>query len=276
MTDYPTSITDTVHSPDSNTVLRQCHVTSQDTSVLTDPVLSPIQVYPHVQDASALTDALSNQLSISAVLSDSSAMTDPVAAVRRTFLSFVDTIATTDALSNVANFRVSIVDNVGITVVVLFGAEAYVGWIANFETGAHALWDDWNFSSMACDDQGHAYGTNDQGIYALDGPTDDNLEIRASLLFGRLDFGNEHHKRIPEVAFGMSTSGVFYVRVIQDDGQSFIYRATPAKTNLKTHVVHPGLGIRSRYLQFEIVNEAGQPFALETVEFFPVILTKHR
>lgn len=225
----------------------------------------------------AFTDTGAGQAIFSMTETESLAFTDSGAIFKLIVDTLTENLVFTDPLGSQSELAASVTDTVVLAVATVNDENTYIGWIVNNDTTAHSIWDHFSYNALATDSRtGVMYGSDGGGIYAFDSTSDAGAPINASLLFGKLDFGVEMHKRIPEIALGMASSGSFFVRVTQDDGTQYTYRAVPKKDFLKTHIVNPGKGIRSRYLQFELVNDAGQDFALETVEFFPVMLTKHR
>lgn len=155
---------------------------------------------------------------------------------------------------------------------------AYAGdgeetWVMNLATQGNTSYSNYAFNSYA-KVFGRYYGANRSGLYALDGDTDDGAPIRASLSLGQLDFGTATLKTVKQAYLGMSASGNLFVKVIGEDGESYIYKTRSFSESLKQQRVTFGKGLRTSYVQLEIYNESGDDFELDTVEFHVADLSR--
>jgi hypothetical protein len=70
-----------------------------------------------------------------------------------------------------------------------------------------------------------------------------------------------------------------FVKVIADDGRSYIYPLTRANDFIHVDRVKFAKGVKASYFQFEFSNvdsdgTGGADFELENMEFFPLILDR--
>jgi hypothetical protein len=92
------------------------------------------------------------------------------------------------------------------------------------------------------------YATGPDGLYLLDGTTDDGADISWSVLTGQMDGKDPGLKRLPEVLLALRNTGPVKVTVRPDDNLSYDYMLPAVKLDtLHQHRVVPGKGMRSRY-----------------------------
>jgi hypothetical protein len=145
-------------------------------------------------------------------------------------------------------------------------------WVLNMDNEAVSTYENFGFNSFA--KLGDEYfGCKADGLFVLDGDTDDGALIRASINYGKQDFGSKMLKR-PEYAYiGVSSTGTMYVKLTAN-GTAYTYAARRADADLSTQRVEFGRGISANYMQFEIYNHDGGDFELDSVEFHYVELTR--
>jgi hypothetical protein len=145
-------------------------------------------------------------------------------------------------------------------------------WVVNADTGASTSYENFVFNSYATID-GVLHGVRSDGLYVLQGATDDGDPIRASLNFGDLNFGTMRKKRFENVFVGVSGSGTMYLKVTAD-GVSYTYEARKYGDGLSTARFTLGRGLRANFATFELFNGAGADFDLESVQFHAVELDR--
>ena len=92
------------------------------------------------------------------------------------------------------------------------------------------------------------YATGADGLYLLDGTTDDGANVEWSILTGQMDGKDPGLKRLPEVLLALRNTGPVKVTVHPDDNISYDYMLPAVKLDtLHQHRVVPGKGMRSRY-----------------------------
>jgi hypothetical protein len=145
-------------------------------------------------------------------------------------------------------------------------------WVLNADTKANSTYENFGYNSFAMLDSRY-YGCKSDGLYLLEGDTDDGLPIRSSVNFGLQNFGRSELKRISNCYMGVSSSGTMYLKVTVE-GSEYIYSARRDDSSLKIQRVDVGKGLRANYFQFEVYNSDGCDFDLSTVEFAAVVLDR--
>lgn len=146
-------------------------------------------------------------------------------------------------------------------------------WSLNWDGGADTAYESFDFNSFAKIEDRY-YGAKAGGVYLLEGDDDAGADIRASLHFGRHDFGSSSHKRVPHAYAGVSASGALVLRVQVDGGAAYTYTARATAASQKTQRFDLGKGLKGSFYAFELYNVAGCDFDLDSIEFHPVELTR--
>lgn len=113
---------------------------------------------------------------------------------------------------------------------------------------------------------GQAYGVREDGLFVLDGDTDDGAPIRASVSFGKQDFNTKTLKNMSRAYVGASTTGKMYLKIIAE-GKEYIYAARDGSSELQQQRFDVGRGIKGNYFTFELFNKSGGAFELDNVTF---------
>ncbi|GDY37217.1 hypothetical protein [Acidovorax sp. NB1] len=145
-------------------------------------------------------------------------------------------------------------------------------WAVNAETGASSRYESYGFNSYAVID-GVAYGAKSSGIFKLEGDDDAGEPIQAHLHFGQHDFGMPEIKSVPNVYVGVGASGAVYLRA-GDGKDAYLYRVRHTDTRQATQRFDLGKGLRASYFTFELYNEGGADFELDTIRFEVVPLKR--
>ena len=138
-------------------------------------------------------------------------------------------------------------------------------WAVNAETSASSRYERYGFNSFARLN-GVAYGAKEAGVYKLEGDDDAGDAIRSSVHFGKQDFGTQNLKHVPYVYAGVSASGGVYLRV-GDGEDAYIYKVRRDDPHQRTQRFDLGKGLRASYFTFELFNENGADFDLDTIRF---------
>lgn len=118
---------------------------------------------------------------------------------------------------------------------------------------------------------GHYIGANSQGIWQLDGKTDNGANVSARMKSGILNLGNDHYT--------MLDSGIYLGLRVQDNSKEwilklhtnkgeYIYRFRPK--NMESTKITVGKGFRHRYFAWELITP-GPDFDLDAITFLPLI-----
>lgn len=158
------------------------------------------------------------------------------------------------------------------------GEEAATGWVMNTE-GDMPLSEYVGYDFNSFCKVGDIYlGARDEGLYLLDGDTDDGKPIEASVRTMMLDFGSPVMKRVQAAYIGYTSNGklMLKVRAVSDgELKEQWYEAKELQAQApREQMVRVGRGLRSRYWQFELVNINGSDFELANLELHPVYLNR--
>lgn len=167
---------------------------------------------------------------------------------------------------------------VGVSESLILGEEYRVSgdmlaFVVNYKTQSVTQYSNYNFNSFAKFGRDY-YGAADDGLYLLDGDNDNGVPIDADLVLGKLDFDSSLLKRLPVMYLGIHTSGAMILRVTADTGETRDYLMDQTVDTLRTGRLELGRGVASRYWQFELKNVTGSDFTLDSMEFYPVTLTR--
>ena len=105
------------------------------------------------------------------------------------------------------------------------------------------------------------------------GDTDAGAPIRASVDFGVRDFGASLKKTVSEVYLGMSSTGHLFIKILAE-GREYVYRTRSYSEHMKQQRVTLGKGLRPNYAGLQLFNEDGADFALDSVEFVPITMSR--
>lgn len=117
---------------------------------------------------------------------------------------------------------------------------------------------------------GRYLGASSDGIFELTGDTDNGTAIAATARFGITDMGTSMLKRVNSVYVGYRAAlgkRALLLRVTTNETQQRDYGVKPSiSAGLHTTRVDLGLGVESRYWQFELRNRDGADFSVDTVD----------
>lgn len=146
-------------------------------------------------------------------------------------------------------------------------------WVVNLDTNASSTYENFGFNSFG--QVGDVFiGVREDGVYLLDGDTDDGDAIHASVSYGKQDFGSRKLKRMESAYAGVSSSGTMYLKIRIDDTTEYVYAARRSDDFQRLQRIDVGRGIKATYLTFDLYNSDGCDFELATVEFHAVEMTR--
>ena len=142
------------------------------------------------------------------------------------------------------------------------------------ETGALTQYTNFPFNSMAAFN-GMYLAASAEGLFMLGGDQDNGAIIQAAARVGITDFGTSFLKRVDRSYVGYRTDGNLVVRVYTDevDQRDYLLAAT-GRLGLHGNHFRIGKGLRARYWQFEIMNQNGADFTLNSIELKPTQLRR--
>jgi hypothetical protein len=177
------------------------------------------------------------------------------------------TIEDADLLTAIYNGLLQ--DNLIITGGMVDPGGGYTAWAVNTRTEAVTEYQSWQFNSFASLG-GRYLGANSEGLWALDGPTDNGQNIISDVKGGYMQMTGSHFTQLTEVYLGLRTdtnASDWVLKLHTPGDRVYVYKVTPR--NLATTKVNVGKGFRHRYVAFELITP-GPDFSLDTIEFVPI------
>jgi len=141
-------------------------------------------------------------------------------------------------------------------------------WVMNIETGAMVQYEQYGFNSYF-DIAGHYYGVADDGVYLLEGDTDNGDLIEAFIELPMSVLGSMKQKSMSSAYAAVASDDVVILKVMVD-GTEYTYEARSSSTVLKTHRIDIGRGLKGNEWKFTLMNKEGSDFELQSLEFMPV------
>ena len=148
--------------------------------------------------------------------------------------------------------------------------DPYTAWLVAYANGAVSRYDAMPATSC-CFFNGQLYVTNAVGVYAVNGLTDNGVNIQASFDTGLQDNDSPYKKTVQYV----------YVSTISGDAGAGLNLAVRTTADLTTESSYPvttentgvhgtrailGRGVRARYWEYRVSNVAGSSFVIDGVD----------
>lgn len=185
-----------------------------------------------------------------------------------------DNASFTDSVDNIGLLQALIQDELEFRISFFDGREEYSGWVVNAHNFAVTEYLNYKFNSFA-KIGGTYFAAGPEGLYELHSADDDGgVDIDAVLRTGKLNVGNGHQSRVEHAYLGVQSDGQVLLKTITGDEKERWYRSNTPKAGLDNLRIKLGRGVKSAYWQFEVANIAGQDLEVESMQFFPVILSR--
>lgn len=156
------------------------------------------------------------------------------------------------------------------------GTGEFTSWAVNTRTNAVSEYQNYQFNSF-CQIGSNYYGANSDGLWLLNAQTDDGANIPTNIKGAMLSLGGSRYTQLDGVYIGMRVDDdardfilklILPAQGIGGTDKTYLYKFNPK--NLRTTKVNIGKGLRSRYIQWELITP-GPDFDLDSIEFVPVI-----
>jgi len=189
-----------------------------------------------------------------------------------------DALNVGEALNSTAEAFNMIREGAGLAIHMTLDTGQYVAWSVNTESKHLGKYTNYPFNSMA-GLGGRYFGALDDGIYALEGDNDDGTPISSKIRGAMSNLGTGALKRMSSAYVGMEASGDMLLKMLVNNQsgakETHVYRFKPRSlTGLREGRVKIGKGLKSVYWGFELENVDGSNFALDQIEFLPMVLEK--
>ncbi len=190
-----------------------------------------------------------------------------------------ETVEFDDTPTTQALFNLLLNESVTFTSRLRIFGEDYVGYVMNTRTRGVTQYQGYNFNSFAELD-GKYYGANDEGLYLLEGDTDDSALISAHIRTGLTDFGTQLKKQVHDAYIGYTTDGRLLLKVITTDAgarkenwYALNAKEIEASSDNRFRI---SKGLKSVYWQFEVANVDGADFDISNMTVWPFVLHRRK
>lgn len=145
-------------------------------------------------------------------------------------------------------------------------------FVVNAENQAWTAYQDYNFNSYVKID-GKYYGAKEDGLYLLEGETDDGMAIPSTIRTGLMTNTIGLKSRVQEVYLYVSSNGTMTLKVLGSDNKEYMYNVVQSQDNdtLDSTRVRLGKGRKLQYWQFELNNNGSTKFDLDSVKIYHII-----
>jgi len=201
----------------------------------------------------------------------------PTAAAQFSFL-IEENIALSDAAPASLEAFERLVETVNFAVTVSIGDDVFMAWVVNTETRAAWEYENYPFNSMF-EFQARHYGIAPDGMYELEGDTDNGADVKWRARLGLNNLGSMKEKRLPAMYLAYDTAGAMVLKVIstRSNGERVTnwYRLNPTGgRGVREGRIQIGRGIKSVYWDFELVGCGNTKLRLSELRYFPMILDR--
>lgn len=229
-------------------------------------------------DTAAFTSSASAALKFLTAMADSAALADNTAGSYRLLLRLEDSALVGDDVSQQSRLISQLDDGVVLFSLLKYRGEQYRVWAMSPDTEAVWKYENFNFNSYA-KFGGQYYGANEDGLFLLEGDTDDGADISAYARTGLMDFGTGRLKQMSRAYLGYTASGALLLKVSTTASEGEFkgkkiedwYELTRSQEAFREGRIPVGRGLSSVYWQFEISNKLGADFSIDGIKLYPLI-----
>lgn len=231
----------------------------EDAMVIGELVAQQLRAYEHALESLVASDVATMRARFTVLVTDGAAAAD-------------DVITTARLLEMIEDGAVAIAD-------LALEDSRYLAWVLNPGTRAAWTYLNYGFNSFAAF-EGRHYGAKADGIYLLEGDSDDGEAIRARLRTGLLDLGSPAIKRIPAMYVMASRSGDLVVKVLittpegRDEAHWYRLAGSATAKHRQDRVDRLDKGLEAVEFEFELVNLAGADFDIDSLHVLPAITSR--
>ncbi len=137
--------------------------------------------------------------------------------------------------------------------------------------GATTQYINYDFNSMVR--FGDKYlGACDEGIFELDGDTDNGKYIGACFEPITTDFNIESPKKVRFMFLGYEAEGDLLITLSADEGDEQSYTVSSTKTGQQRRRVTANRNMRGRYITFKVSNVRGCDFGFDAMDVTLIVM----
>jgi hypothetical protein len=126
---------------------------------------------------------------------------------------------------------------------------------------ATTTYTNFDFDSYCVGPDGTVYAIKSDGLYTLEGGTDNGTEIAATIDFGDLNFDSSQLKRCDAIYLAVGSAEPMAVSV-----NGYDYETRGSSEDMTEQRADIGKGIRSTFFTVSASNQRGSDFDLESLE----------
>jgi len=235
------------------------------------PLIAPLSTW--ITSSASLTTLLDHLI----ILNEEGQVVDTITGIREQIQAILAELELTDTYTVVGSLSLAYNENLvsifnslaTIEDQPAFNSESRV-WVVNLTNNASSQYENYGFVSFFEKD-GVCYGIAEDGIYKLDGSTDEGSPINSLVEFGRSNFGITNRKTVQNVYLGVSSINKIFLKVDADE-TTYTYEARSNSDAIKNNRVDVGRGLRGNYFNFTLITD--DTFELDSITFTPVTLSR--
>jgi len=213
-----------------------------------------------ITDGGAIVDTAAYQWAAIHILTESLVATDTAIGLFDISDTVSETLAAAAAATIQQMLQASVTDILNFGITLKLDGELWECWVMNSNKFNFSVYSGFDFNSYATYNN-QAFGCRADGIYLLDGTTDNDVAFNAGIVLPETSFGTSRKKRFRKAYFGLS-GGSPAIRMETDSGNT-TYSIASSKANLS----------RSQYGKEWVVKVQGYD-DMDFVELIPIILTR--
>lgn len=231
-----------------------------------------------LNDQVALAETAANWSKAITTLVDALVVADTVLAEFRIVAVIDDNLVVTDTALGLLQALELVDDGIELYTTFRIGDEVYRGYVLNAANKAASEFTNFEFNSLAQYGQ-DTFMASPNGLYKLAGSDDAGTSIEATIRTGLLAIAEGKQAQVISAYVGYTSDNVIVLKAIvtSPTGEKVAhwYRlAEQTATDTREGRIKLGLGLRSVYWQFEIVNVAGGSLNLDNVKLHRIALDR--
>lgn len=244
----------------------------------------------NTQDGISISDEWISSAQYTLSVSDDISYSDGCTGLRICFFSTQDDVSFSEQTINsvIYNIRVNDIIKFGFVLDIMgirYDAEIdtgddytpfqYDGFAFEANTFAASKYKGWNFNSFSKVGEKY-YGCSSDGIYLLDGDTDNGELIKSVISTGNVKLSGGLQSRISKAYLIVKNNGKLIISVAGDDSRVYNYTLSKYNEYMDEARVDIGKGLKSVVWRFELCNVDGSNFEIDNLAVYPLILTNRR
>lgn len=223
-----------------------------------DTVAHILRALQSMSDAFGVDDSYSSRVRISVLVGED--------------MSFDDTAATTARLNEL------ITETFPVFVTLQIDGGTYSGFVMNTATKGVTEYSNYPFESYAKIGKRY-YGAAQNGVYLLEGDTDDSTPIEAYVRTAMLQVASGKQARMPAAYLGYTSSGQLVMKVVTTSeagtkAEWWYELVSQTASAPREGRIKVGKGLKSVYWQFALSNKNGADFSLDVLKLWPMPLDR--